>query len=85
MFKTSDYLEKLKKRKKRSHVSHSFQFVGLFLTEILNDEKHKSLYIKLAKNHNHEMLIGLAKRVAERKKIKNKGAYFMTMLKRQKG
>ena len=36
--------------------------------------------MKLAKQHDHQMLISLAKDTAERKNVQNKGAYFMTML-----
>ena len=31
------------------NISHEFQFYGVFLAESLNDTKHYSLYIKLAK------------------------------------
>jgi len=50
------------------------------LAEILEDKKHKSLYMKLAKRHGAQKLIELAKDVASRKNVKNKGAYFMYML-----
>jgi len=36
--------------------------------------------MKLAKNYNSTELITLAKNVASRKSIKNKGAYFMKVL-----
>lgn len=72
-----DYLNILKERIKKSRVHKKFQFTGLVLAQLLNDEKHKSLYIKLAKKHNNDDLLRIAKEVAERKNIKNKGAYFM--------
>lgn len=75
-----DYRELLKKRAKESKVYTPYQLTGLMLAEILNDEKYKSLYIKLAKEHDMDKLIKLAKSVAERKNIKNKGAYFMKLL-----
>lgn len=75
-----DYLEELEKRKKESKVYKDYQLVGLLIAETLNDEKHKSLYIKLAKEHNQNELLRLAKSVAERKNIENKGAYFMSLL-----
>lgn len=75
-----NYLETLKERAKKSRVYKSYQFVGLTISQILNDEKHKSLYIKLAKEHPGDHLLIIAKDVAERKKIKNKGGYFMRIL-----
>ena len=76
-----EYLNQYKERAKTSRVYRKYQMTGLALAEILEDDKHKSLYIKLAKNGNDEKLIRLAKNVAERKNIKNKGAYFMNLWK----
>ncbi len=53
---------------------------GLLLAEILSDEAHKSLYMKLAKEYKQDRLLELAKSVTERKNVKNKGAYFMRLL-----
>jgi len=75
-----DYLEILKKRGKESHVYKKFQLTGLLIAKLLNDEKHKALYIKLAKKHGNDDLLRIAKDVSERKKIQNKGGYFMTVL-----
>ena len=75
-----DYKELLKKRAKESRVYTSYQMAGLLLAEILNDESHKSLYIKLAKSGDMNKLIRLARSVAEKKDIKNRGAYFMRLL-----
>lgn len=75
-----DYLKTLKERSKKSRVYKNYQFIGLAIAQLLNDEKHKSLYIKLAKEHNQSHLLGIAKDVAERKNIKNKGGYFMKVL-----
>jgi hypothetical protein len=74
---TKRYLEELARRSKESRVYRKYQLTGLLIAEILHDEKHKSLYIKLAKTGNGDRLLALAKDVAERKNIKNKGAYFM--------
>lgn len=74
------YLFEVKERGKRSRVYKSYQLTGLRLSELLEDENHKSLYIKLAKKHNAAKLLGLAGRIAENNKIKNKGAYFMSVL-----
>ena len=75
-----DYIEELKKRKKESRVYKEYQLVGLLISELLEDEGHKSLYIKLAKEGNPDELLKLAKSVAERKNVDNKGAYFMKLL-----
>jgi hypothetical protein len=79
-----DYLDKLKQRAKRSRVSRKFQWDGLEIAKILGDEKHKSLYIKLAKEWGGDTLRRLAKEIAENKNIKRKGAYFMIRLKKLK-
>lgn len=75
-----DYKELLKKRAKESKVYASHQLTGLMLAEILKDEKYKSLYIKLAKEYDEDKLIKLAKSIAEKKDVENKGAYFMRLL-----
>ncbi len=74
------YLELLKERRKQGRVTTPHQLAGLTLAEILEDNKHKSLYIKLAKEHDQDFLINLAKNVAEKPGVENKGAYFMRML-----
>jgi len=76
----SDYIELLKKRAKESKVYSPHQLTGLMISEILQDEKHKALYIKLVKNGNPDELLRLAKSVADRTNVKNKGAYFMRLL-----
>jgi len=76
------YLEELKKRAKESHVYRKYQLIGLEIAQILGDEAHKSLYIKLAKEMDGDRLLRLAKEVADRKNVTNKGAYFMSLLKK---
>ncbi|MBI4993593.1 hypothetical protein HZC33_01360 [Candidatus Wolfebacteria bacterium] len=75
-----NYLEILKERGKKSHVYRKYQMIGLMIAQLLDDEKHKALYIKLAKEHNNEHLLSIAKDVSERKNIENKGGYFMKVL-----
>ncbi len=75
------YFELLKTRSQRSRVYKSHQQTGLTLADLLDDPKHKSLYMRLAKNFNNSDLIRLARSLADRKNIQNKGAYFMKMLK----
>jgi len=76
----TSYLKKLKQRGKESHVYRKYQLLGLEIAQILKDEKHKSLYIKLAKERGGEKLMQIAKDVAERREVRNKGAYFMRIL-----
>ena len=79
------YIEKLKKRALKSRVYRKYQLIGLEIARFLEDEKHKSLYIKLAKEGKPEKLLRIAKEIAERKNVKNKGAYFMKLLQIIKG
>lgn len=72
-----DYLNTLKERAKKCRVHKKFQLTGLTLAQLLNDEKHKSLFIKLAQKYNEDELINLAKDIAEKQNVENKGAYFM--------
>lgn len=78
---TKEYLKELKRRGKESHVYRKYQLVGLEIAKILGDEAHKALYIKLVKERG-ECLLELAKQIAEKKNVKNKGAYFMSLLPR---
>lgn len=80
MAKRSGYLEKLKERAKKSHIYRKYQLIGLQISQILGDEKHKSLYIKLAKEKGAEKMLRIAKEISEKKNVKNKGAYFMACL-----
>ena len=75
-----DYLLIVKERGKKSRVYRKYQLTGLMLAEILEDKKHKSLYIKLAKEHSESFLLRMARDVAERATVKNRGAYFMRLI-----
>ncbi len=74
---TDNYVEELKNRARQSRVYRKHQLAGLEAAQMLQDEGHTSLYIKLAKQGNAEKLLGLAKEISKNKKIRNKGAYFM--------
>jgi hypothetical protein len=74
-------MEELARRAKESHIYKKYQLTGLQIADILEDRKHKALYIKLAKERDPERLLVAAKGIAENKNIRNKGAYFMTVLK----
>lgn len=80
-----NYLKELRDQGKTSRIYREYQSIGLIVAQILEDEEHKSLYIKLAREYGGESMLQLAKSVAERKRVKNKGAYFMKMLEIEKG
>ena len=75
------YLKELARRGKESHVYRKYQLIGLEISQILRDERHKALYIKLAKEGGADRMLALAKDIATRDSVKNKGAYFMAVLK----
>ncbi|HEX8931931.1 MAG TPA: hypothetical protein VF810_02135 [Patescibacteria group bacterium] len=62
------------------YVSREFQTFGLHLADVLDDYKHRSLYIKLAKTVNRSIL-EKALSFARDSKADNKGALFMWKLK----
>ena len=74
------YMAELKRRGKESHVYRSYQLIGLDIADVLNDRAHKALYIKLAKEGDPRRLMAIAKDVADRKDVKNHGAYFMRVV-----
>ena len=80
MMDVQKYLDRVAERKRTGRVTTEHQLTGLELAKLLNDEKHKSLYIKLAKQYKRSWLIGIAKNISEKKNIKNKGAYFMKVI-----
>jgi hypothetical protein len=75
------YMEELKRRGEESRIYRKYQLTGLQIADILEDRRHKALYIKLAKERDPERLLVMAKSVAENNNVKNKGAYFMVVLK----
>jgi len=75
-----NYMKALREKGSKSKVYQEFQLTGLTISEILGDNAHAGLYIKLAKQFDANHLLSIAKRVAETKNIKKKGAYFMRVL-----
>lgn len=65
------------------YVSREYQSYGLYLSQKLEDEKHKSLYIKLAKTTPRYLLEQALQFVSD-SKAKNLGALFMWKLKELK-
>ena len=65
------------------YVSREFQSYGIHLAEELDDYKHRSLYIKLAKTVHRSILEKVLSFVVD-SNAKNKGALFMWKLKQLK-
>jgi hypothetical protein len=65
------------------YISREFQQYGIYLAEQLDDYKHRSLYIKLAKTVHRSILEKALSFVAD-SKAENKGALFMWKLKELK-
>lgn len=83
---SNDIIARFEKNSK--HIQHEFQSIALELSSKLNDPKHKSLYMKLAKE-NPEPLLRQALSFAIDYPIKhgygnNKGKIFMWKLKELK-
>ncbi len=62
------------------YISREFQSFGIHLAEQLDDYKHRSLYIKLAKTV-HRSILEKALSFAVDSNARNKGALFMWKLK----
>lgn len=65
------------------YISREFQTFGIHLAESLDDYKHRSLYIKLAKT-THRSILEKALSFCIDSKARNKGALFMWKLKQLK-
>lgn len=81
--KVSDILKDFDPRSGK-YISREFQAYGLYLAQKLDDEKHKTLYIKLAKTTPRYLLDDALTFVLE-SNAKKKGALFMWKLKELKG
>ncbi len=68
-------------RTKDKYISREFQKYGYDLAVELGDEKHKALYIKLAKQHSRGHLEAARNFVKDAYQVKSKGRLFMWKLK----
>lgn len=73
---------KFKNRPK--NISKEFQMYGVYLAESLDDTKHYSLYMKLAKEVNRDILEEALNFTKGYYEAKNKGRVFMWKLKELK-
>ena len=65
------------------YISREFQSFGIYLSEELDDYKHRGLYIKMAKTV-HRAILEKALSFVVDSNAKNKGALFMWKLKQIK-
>lgn len=78
MSSIGDLLDKYKiEEAKNKYVSKEFQQYGLELAEELNDFKHKSLYIKLAKETDRNILEAARRFVKDADNAKSRAKLFM--------
>ncbi|MFC1600547.1 hypothetical protein ACFL25_00535 [Patescibacteria group bacterium] len=79
-----DILKDYKESDKDKFISREFQKYGYDLAKELGDLRHKSLYIKLAKETPRGYLEAAKSYVKDAENVKNKGALFMWRLKKLK-
>lgn len=77
-------LDESKNKLRPKNLSKEFQFYGCELCEALEDTKHYSLYIKLAKDYPRGMLQQALSFVLDYPKAKSKPKLFMWKLKQLK-
>ncbi len=84
MKKLAKILDEVKNATRPKNLSKEFQFYGVFLAETLQDTKHYSLYIKLAKEVKRELLETALNYCKDYPNPKSKGRLFMWKLKQLK-
>ena len=77
-------LEKFNDVKRSTNNSTEFQMYGVYLAETLDDTKHYSLYIKLAKTMPRKILDDALSYVKDYPNPKSKGKLFMWKVKQIK-
>ena len=77
-------IAEVKFKNRPKNISHEFQFYGVYLAESLEDTKHYSLYIKLAKNIDRKILEDALNFTKGYYNAKNKAKVFMWRLKELK-
>ena len=81
LYSIQEILSKYKLEDKGKYITKEFQDYGYRLAEELGDEKHKSLYIKLAKEVDRKLLEEAKIFVKDASNVKSKGRLFMWKLK----
>lgn len=77
----SKALEESKNAKRSKNNSTEFQMYGVYLAEQLDDKKHYSLYIKLAKTMPRKLLDEALSYTKDYPKVKSRAKLFMWRLK----
>jgi hypothetical protein len=80
MKKISLIINETKFKDRPKNLSQEFQVYGVYLAETLNDTKHYSLYIKLAKQYERSLLEQALNFVKDATKARSKGRLFMWRL-----
>lgn len=73
-------IAEVKFKDRPKNIAHEFQHYGVYLAESLDDTKHYSLYIKLAKNTPRNILDEALTYTKGYYNAKNKGKVFMWKL-----
>lgn len=84
MKKIGKILDEVKNIKRPKNLTTEFQVYGVYLAESLEDTKHYSLYIKLAKNTPRSLLEEALAFCKGYYNAKSKGKVFMWKLKKLK-
>jgi hypothetical protein len=77
----STILDENKNKNRPKNISQEFQFYGVYLAEQLDDTKHYSLYIKLAKEQERPLLDEALTYAKAYTTAKSKAKIFMWKLK----
>jgi hypothetical protein len=77
-------IAEVKFKDRPKNIAHEFQFFGCYLAESLDDTKHYSLYIKLAKEYERSILEEALSYTKGYLSARNKGRVFMWRLKELK-
>ena len=70
--------------KEKKYISREFQDYGCRLAEELGESKHKSLYIKLAKTEDRQVLERARSFVKDAQNVRSRGRLFMWKIKELK-
>lgn len=73
-------IDEIKNPDRPKNLSKEFQVYGCYLAETLEDTKHYSLYIKLAKQYNRALLEEALNYTKDYHQAKSKGRVFMWKL-----
>lgn len=77
-------LEETKEVKRARNISQEFQLYGVYIADTLADQKHYSLYIKLAKTYDRSILEQALNYAKGYDSAKSKARIFMWKLKQLK-